>query len=132
MVQGSASPEVLGPGFVRMMIRDVRLNIRIGVHPWEREAPQPVVVNVEMFARDRGRRSGEGLESVVDYDYVRDALLRWEGRPQVDLLETLLEELAQVCFHDPKVEACRISIVKPDIFPESGGAGVELFRLRKA
>ena len=41
-----------------------------------------------------------------------------------------LEELVALCFRDARVEACRVSIVKPDIFNEAGGAGVEVYRVR--
>jgi len=42
----------------------------------------------------------------------------------------LVEDLIGVCFALPPVEACRVRITKPDIFPEAAGAGVEIFRRR--
>ena len=54
----------------------------------------------------------------------------WRGREHVELLETLVEELIGVCFNLPPVEACRVRITKPHIFPEAAGAGVEIFRRR--
>jgi hypothetical protein len=33
---------------------------------------------------------------------------------------------------NPLVHACRVSIMKPDIFEEADGAGVEVFRRRPA
>ena len=39
-------------GYVRMMIRDLVTEVRLGLHPWERhpEKPQRIVINVEMYA----------------------------------------------------------------------------------
>ncbi len=66
----------------------------------------------------------------IDYDRVRDHISGWRGRDHVELLETLVEELIGVCFALPPVEACRVRITKPHIFPEAAGAGVEIFRRR--
>ena len=120
----------LGPGYLRMILKDVRISMRLGVHAWEKNGPQPVIINVEMFTRDPGKLAADGVHAVVNYDLVRDAIATWPERPHVELIETLLEELSQLCFSDARVEACRISIVKPEIFPEVAEAGVELFRTR--
>jgi dihydroneopterin aldolase len=117
-------------GYQRVILRDVVTEVRLGLHPWERhpERPQRIVVNVELFAHQEGAFGGR--ESIVDYDAIRDELKAWSRRDHVDLIETLLEELVGLCFRDGRVEACRVSIVKPDIFNEAGGAGVEVYRVR--
>lgn len=119
-------------GYARMMIRDFVTEVRLGVHDWERhpDKPQRVIVNVEMFADSRSHHTGEGLASVIDYDHIHEALRRWPSRPHVVLIETLLEELIELCFHDRRVRACKVSIVKPDIYNAAAGAGVEIYRVR--
>jgi len=67
---------------------------------------------------------------LIDYDDIREELRKWPGRPHTPLLESLAEELVRLAFRNPHVEACRVSVVKPDIFSEAAGAGVELYRLR--
>ena len=115
--------------YQRIILRDVVTEVRLGLHPWERhpERLQRIVVNVELFVR---QAKVKGRESFVDYDTVRDELKTWPRRDHVDLIETLLEELVTLCFRDARVDACRVSIVKPDIFNEAGGAGVEFYRVR--
>jgi dihydroneopterin aldolase len=87
------------------------------------------VINVEMYARPSSRR-GKKVSPVVDYDYVRDALRKWPRRKHTVFIESLLEELVTLCFRDKRVVACRVSIFKPDIYNEAGGAGVEIYRVR--
>ena len=118
-------------GYMRIILRDVLTEAHVGLHPWERHAERPtrLVVNVEMFAHTDGARPATP-ETVIDYDGVRAALRNWPDRPHTDLLETLLEELVELCFLDARVEACRVSIVKPDVFNEAAAAGVEVYRLR--
>jgi 7,8-dihydroneopterin aldolase/epimerase/oxygenase len=116
--------------YQRVILRDIVTEVRLGLHPWERhpERPQRIVVNVELFAHLDG--SFGGRDAIVDYDAIRNALKAWPTRDHVDLIETLLEELVALCFRYPQVEACRVSIIKPDIFNEAGGAGVEVYRVR--
>ena len=120
-------------GYIRVMLRDVQTEAHVGLHPWERhtERPTRLIVNVEMFAHDDGVHSNTPA-TIIDYDGVRSALRAWPQRPHTDLLETLLDELVGLCFANPRVEACRVSVVKPDIFNEIAAAGVEVYRLRPA
>lgn len=109
--------------YVRVILKDVQTEAQLGLHAWERhpERPTRLVVNVEMFAHDA---------AFIDYDPVRSAIRSWPARPHTDLLETLAEELATLCFADAHVQACRVSVMKPDIFNEVGAAGVEFYRVR--
>ena len=120
-------------GYARMMIRDMVAEVRLGVHAHERdpERPQRVIVNVEMFADGRSHLEGEGLSSVVNYDPIHDTIRGWSERPHVLLIETLIEELIALCFRDPRVRACRVSVVKPDIYDAAAAAGVEVYRVRE-
>ena len=111
---------------VRVLLRNVQTEAHVGLHPWERHTDRPsrLLVNVEMFA------PGGGEAGFIDYDHIRNAIKAWPGRPHTDLLETLAEELVALCFTITAVQACRVSVVKPDIFNEAEAAGVEFFRVR--
>ena len=119
-------------GYVRMMIRDLVTEVRLGLHPWERhpEKPQRIVVNVELFAAPRNAKYKD-VSAVVDYDYIREALKKWPRRKHTVFIETLLDELIKLCFKDKRVQAARVSIFKPDIYNEAAGAGVEVYRVRE-
>lgn len=119
-----------GRSYVRVMLRDVQTEAHVGLHPWERHAEHPtrLIVNVEMFAHCA--QDADTPATIMDYDPVRAALRAWPDRPHTDLLETLVDELTALCFRNPRVEACRVSVVKPDIFNEAAGAGVETYRIR--
>ncbi len=119
---------------VSAVLRDVVVEAQVGLHPWERHAERPsrLVVNITMYAPwDGGRLDREGA-AFLDYDPVRAALLGWPGRAHTPLLETLVEELFDVCFANAAVMAVRVSVMKPDIFNEAGGVGVAAFRRRAA
>ena len=118
--------------YIRVVLRDVQTEAQIGLHPWERhpERPTRLLVNVEMFAHDSGGTSK--TDEIIDYDGVRSALRAWPHRPHTPLLETLAEELVTLCFANARVQACRVSVMKPDVFNEVAAAGVEFYRVRGA
>jgi dihydroneopterin aldolase len=118
---------------IRVVLRDIETEAHVGLHPWERHAERPtrLIVNVEMFAPLVRPLSAESPDSILDYDPIRDALKAWPARPHTPLLETLLNELVELCFQNPRVAACRVSIMKPDIFNEAAGAGVEVYQVRE-
>jgi dihydroneopterin aldolase len=115
---------------VRVIIADAIVERRCGVHPWERhvERPSRLKITVEMIAR---LATGPmGTKSFIDYDRIRDFLKTFPSLPHTDLLETIVDEIVAKCFEDARIEACRVSVLKPDIFHEVGGAGIEVFRTR--
>ena len=116
----------------RIILRNVQVEARVGLHPWEMhpERPTRLIINIEMFVPLKPAREEETAATIVDYDGIRDALRTWPRRPHTPLLETLAEEVVDLCFGDAAVEACRVSIVKPDIFNEAAGAGIEIYRVR--
>jgi dihydroneopterin aldolase len=118
---------------IRVVLRDVVTEAHVGLHPWEQhpERPTRLIVNVEMFAPLPHPLSAESEDQIIDYDPIREALKAWPKRPHTKLLETLLHELVELCFQNPRVSACRVSIMKPDIFNEAAGAGVEVYQVRR-
>ena len=118
--------------YVRATLRNVAVDVQVGLHPWEQhpERPTRLIVNVDMYAPLGRRGVATTRENMLDYDPVRSAILAWRGRPHVPFLEDLVEELITVCFANPLVEACRVSVVKPDIFNEADAAGIEIYRRR--
>jgi dihydroneopterin aldolase len=108
------------------------VDVQIGLHGWEqhRERPTRLWVDAELYAFDPPAKVA-GLHQVIDYDRVRDYIRSWTGRAHTELLETLAQDLVEFCLQDPRVDAVRVSLVKPTIFNEARGAGVELFRRRR-
>jgi 7,8-dihydroneopterin aldolase/epimerase/oxygenase len=127
-----ASAHVWDPNrsHIRVELRGITTEAHVGLHAWERhkERPSRLIVDVEMLAPTEGALAGGA--PLIDYDDVRAAIKSWPARAHTDLLETLAEELVALCLAIPAVQACRVSVRKPDIFNEVAEAGVELFRVR--
>ena len=119
---------------MRVLLRDVEVEARVGLHPWEKYPARPtrLIVNVELFAHLAPVGTPAPSDKpLIDYDDIREELRKWPARPHTPLLESLVDELVRLAFRNPHVEACRVSVVKPDVFNEAAGAGVEVYRLRR-
>jgi dihydroneopterin aldolase len=133
-VQAPAAAPTWDPNcsHIRVFLRGLRTEAHLGLHAWERhpERPTRLIVNVELLAPTDGPLHEKA--PFIDYDIVRNAVRAWPQRPHTGLLETLAEDLVAQCFLIEAVQACRVSIEKPDIFNDADAAGVEVFRVRPA
>lgn len=114
---------------VSIFVKDMRVNVRIGLLDSEKLAPQALDVSVELMAAPAYLGQGAGGD-IVDYAQVHDYVLDWEDRPHVEILESLASELLGFCFGFTPVIAVRISVSKPDIFDRAGQAGIGVFMRR--
>ena len=115
----------------KLSLRGVRIQIRVGAFAHEKKEPQTVEVDVELHRPHDGYR-GEGLERCLNYDPIYRYLTEdWPQREHLDLLEAWAEDLMDFCLRDDQVEACRICIRKPDIYPGTAVPEIEVFRHRR-
>src|SRR5436853_7096147 len=124
-----SSPTFSG-NYVRTRLVDILTTARCGIHPWERhpERPTRLLINVDLYSElQRGQSTDTGY---VDFNRIRDFIKTFPGREHADLLETLVDEIVAQCFADGRVVACCVSVLKPDVFEEAEGAGIEVFRTR--
>ena len=119
-------------GYQRAGLREVVVEMHIGIADWERrpECKQRVVVNVDMY-RVLPETPARSIDDCINYDPIHEHIVReWPNRPHTDLLETLADELLALCLADPKVAAVRVELEKPDVYKDTAAARVEVFKRR--
>lgn len=112
----------------RIFLRDYEIIASIGIHEFERQNPQRIIVNVSLdLANDMTPDTAEDrIETVLDYDFLRDRIREIvEGR-HFNLQETLCAEILTTCLQPNKVLAARVSTRKPDVYPDCDSVGVEM------
>ncbi len=116
-----------------VFVRGLAVQARLGVYPHEKAAPQRVVIGVELAVEDEaapGSVGADDLRRVVDYErVVRAARAVAEGGHTL-LVETLAERIAAAALEDPRVLRARVSVEKPDAFPDVASVGVVIERAR--
>ena len=111
-------------------VRDLSVAVVIGVHAWEREIEQTLVVSVDMAADVARAAATDDLADALDYSAVAAtiaAVLR-EGRFR--LIETAAERVAERLLADYGLTWLRLEVRKP-IAAGSYTAVVTLERTRK-
>jgi dihydroneopterin aldolase len=119
---------------VRIFLRDCAAQLRVGIEPHEKRAPQTVIVNVECEAAGAPRfddPAEENLTRAVDYAAIyRFITEELAAMPHIPLLESAAEIIASFCLRDARVASVRVRLEKPNILPGAAGAGVEIRRTR--
>ena len=112
--------------YVCIKIEELELMLRVGLLPEEREGPQRVLVSMDLYA-DPSYLDGVDADSIIDYGAICDALTRWQDRPHVELLETLVQDALELGFGYEAVQAVRVKVGKPEIVPSARNVLVESF-----
>ena len=121
------------PDCRRLFLRNFAVSARIGVHDFELAAPQRLLVNVDLYVPlAQSTPASDALAEVVDYDFIRETVLRRINQGHVNLQETLCDDLLRSLLAHPGVRAARVSTEKPDVYPDCDAVGVEVFGQKPA
>lgn len=116
----------------RIFLRNIEINMNIGVHDFEKLAPQRVIVNVDLYASlGKTTPKADELAEVVDYDFVRNTIVQTISKGHIQLQETLCDEIITRMLQHPLVMAVRVSTEKPDVYDDCQGVGVEVYATRQ-
>jgi 7,8-dihydroneopterin aldolase/epimerase/oxygenase len=127
-----AGPIIPGPGERCIVVDDLRLELFIGVHEFEKRARQPVSVTVYMLVPDAGPTRSDDLADHVSYADIVDRLKeREKSSGHVNLVETLAEEVAELALADARVASVVVDVRKTAIIPEARSVGVIIRRRRE-
>ena len=117
----------------RLFLNRLELPARIGVHAFERNAPQRLWLDVSLWVPlAQSTPRGDELAEVVDYDFVRAEAQALLSRGHLQLQETLVDDVLAAMLAHPRVRAARVSSMKPDVYPDCEGVGVEVFQIKDA
>lgn len=112
------------PSTIAIRLEGAELNVHVGEHAWEKFPQHPSRLRVDLLLTFGYRAYFTEHNGYVDYDPLRTFLKGLEGKPHVNKLETLAQQTLDACFSLTPAERVRLSICKPDIFPEMEGVGL--------
>jgi dihydroneopterin aldolase len=127
-----AGPEGLGLDYYKTSLVDMRLELPLGIHPWEHDPrrPQLVRLDIDLFwPRPKGFLPLT-ITDVVDYEKIRNDIQAWARFEHTKLIETLLDQLLDLCLRDPRVALARVRLAKIGVFNDVREAAVEAVRRR--
>ena len=115
----------------RLFLRNYEVLINIGVYEFEKKGEQRLLINVDLYIPlSVSTPTHDQLDEVVDYDFMRDTIAARMAEGHVHLQETLCDDLVKALLAHPRVRAARVSTMKPDVYPDCEGVGVEVFKIK--
>ncbi len=94
-------------------VRDLHVQAVIGVHDWEREITQTLIVTVEMAADVRSAARHDDLADALDYSAVARTIITVVQDGRFRLIETAAERVAERLLADHRVRWLRLEVRKP-------------------
>ena len=119
-------PDRLNVRQSRILLDSLEVMTDIGFHEFEVGSPQRLLITVELWLENLTPPDDEDHESAWNYDYLRSEVVRIAQRRRYNLQETLVHAIFQRVAAYRGVKALRVKSVKPDIYPDAKGVGVEI------
>ena len=113
-----------------IFIRDLTLPALIGVYIHEKENPQPIRINLDLAVKANMTANKDRLADVVSYEEIADGVRKLIASGHVNLVETLAQQIADMCFSHKRVQTVRVRVEKLAVFEDAVSAGVEIERHR--
>jgi 7,8-dihydroneopterin aldolase/epimerase/oxygenase len=128
----SESPAA-GIGPDRIELRGLRVMARVGVLPHEKEADQPLELDLDLVVDLSAAGASDALADTVDYGAVCDAAVAAVRAGHVELLERLAGGVAEaVLAADGRIAAVEVAVrkLRPPVPHDLASSGVRIVRSR--
>lgn len=109
-------------------VRGLEVKTVIGVYDWEREIRQPVTIDLDLGTDMREAAGSDDHRHVVDYRAVCLRVTEFIERCELQLLESLAEQIAQLVRDEFNVSWIRVRVGKPAAITGAREVGVVIER----
>lgn len=114
----------------QVFIRDLTLDMSIGIYDHEKAAKQRVIINVMIDVESNLETPPESINDVVSYEKISKEIETLSESQHFNLAETFAENIATICLSQEKALSVQVKIEKPDIIENTKSVGVEIKRLK--
>ena len=109
-------------------IRDLNIETVIGIYDWERKIKQTVSIDVEMATDISMAAQTDDIAHALDYKSVGKRIIEFVEASQYELVETLIDKVAEIVIGEFSVSWCRIRLSKPGALRGSRDVGIIIER----
>ena len=109
----------------KVIIKNLVLNIFIGIHNFEKKKKQRVRFNIEVITNPYVKPSNKDLSTIVNYEDLINKIKLLVKKQHHDLIEDLAENIFEIIFQNRLVKKSSIKIEKLDIIKNSESVGIE-------
>jgi 7,8-dihydroneopterin aldolase/epimerase/oxygenase len=112
----------------KVCISGLKMDAVIGIHDWEREIRQGIVLDLEMASDARVAAKTDAIEDALDYAAISARLINFVTQSEFQLIETLAEEIATLLQAEFQVPWLSLRVSKPGAVPEAKNISVLIER----
>lgn len=112
-----------------IFLHELIVDTTIGILDAEKTQTQRVKIDIEIAIPQHNAATTDHIDSCpVNYAAVRETILDFAQNHQLELVESFAEELARLILQKFNCLALTLSIAKMDIFADTAGCGVRIYR----
>ena len=110
----------------KVIIKDLILNISVGIHKFEKIKKQRVKFNIEILTNPFVSPNNKDLSSILNYEEVVNKIEKLTNLKHHELLEDLAENILNLIFENHLVKKITIKLEKIDILKKTKSVGIEI------
>ena len=114
----------------KVVIKNLILNIFIGIHDFEKKKKQKVRFNIEVETNPNTKPSNKDFSTIIDYETLVNKIKALVKRQHHELLEELAENILRIIFQTKLVKKANVKLEKLQIIKESESVGVDITKNR--
>ena len=114
----------------KVVIKNLILNIFIGIHDFEKKKKQKVRFNIEVETNPNTKPSNKDFSTIVDYETLVNKIKALVKKQHHELLEELAENIFRIIFQNKLVKKANVKLEKLHIIKESESVGVDITKYR--
>ena len=111
-----------------VFIKNLKLDIIIGIYPHERTNIQPITLNLEMEWDNRPSAKTDDIALTLDYEKVSNFIKDFAKDSAFLLVETFTEVLAKKLIETFNIPALMMELNKLTAIPQTDAVGVRIYR----
>jgi len=114
----------------KVIIKNLILNIFIGIHGFEKKKKQRVRFNIEVITNPNVKPNNRDLSTILNYEDIVNKIKLLVKNQHHELIEDLAENIFKIIFLNRLVKKTNIKIEKLDIIKSSESVGIEFSKLK--
>ena len=114
----------------KILIKELTLDLKLGYYEFEKEKPQKVKFNLEIYYEDKKPTSDNDIKSIVNYGQVVKLIKKLTKNKHYNFLETLAEDVFNILFKDKRIGKIMLQIEKLEILKECASVGIQITKKR--
>jgi len=114
----------------KVIIKNLILNIFIGIHDFEKKKKQRVRFNIDVETNSNIKPSKKDFSTIINYETLVDKIKTLVKRQHHELLEELAENIFKIIFQSKLVKKVNVKLEKLQIIQETESVGVDVTKNR--